>query len=70
MQVVTGVEVTGVTKVENRLQFMRFNEKMKGELEKDTFSSLPSWKTLLDYLFLVWEPGVFVCVCVCVCVCV
>ncbi len=57
VQGVSGVEVTGVIKVENRFQYTRFNDKLKLELEKEVFSSLSSWKSLLDYLFIVWQPG-------------
>ncbi len=51
------MEVLSVTKVENRLQYTKFNNKLQVELQRDEFASLPSWKTLLDYLFIVWEPG-------------
>ncbi len=57
VQGVSGVEVTGIVKVENRLQYTRFNDKMKVELKREVFSSLSSWKSLLDYLFIVWQPG-------------
>ena len=81
---ISGLEVTEVVRVENRLLFnwyydyiksfvwdhctsyqflsFSFNNKLKSLLDKEPYFSMTPgqfYKKMVDYLFLVWQPGVY-----------
>ena len=56
----TGMQVTGVVRVENRVLYNRFNDRLNTLLEREPYVAMVqkhSYKQLLDYLFLIWKPG-------------
>lgn len=63
---ITGIEVKAVTRVENRMLYNRFNEKVKLELDSISVASDSNSKHIFDYLFLEWnQSGQFCYVDVC-----
>lgn len=54
---VSGIQVTGVVRVENRVLYNQFTDRLKTLLEKEPLASSSSYKKLLNYLFLIWKPG-------------
>ena len=57
---ITGLQMVGVKRLENRFLYNRFNVKLENILEQPSYSKMlhqRSYKQFLDYLFLVWSPG-------------
>lgn len=57
---VTGIQMGGVKRVENRFLYNQFNDKLEKILEQPSYCKAlqqRSYKQFLDYLFLVWSPG-------------
>ncbi|KAL5493183.1 hypothetical protein EMCRGX_G014321 [Ephydatia muelleri] len=56
---VTGIQMGGVKRVENRFLYNQFNDKLEKILEQPSYCKAlqqRSYKQFLDYLFLVWSP--------------